>query len=89
MNLGLSARHRQHIDLGTWEFRRAPRERGRAQHWHEGRVSFREKVSIPGAPQAQFGKYYNQRRYHEALDNVAPNDVSYGCKSASDEVATI
>ena len=27
---------------------------------------------------AEFIEYYNQRRYHEGIGNVAPADVSYG-----------
>ncbi len=27
---------------------------------------------------ADFIEYYNQRRYHEGIGNVAPADVSYG-----------
>ena len=46
--------HRVQVDLnGVWEFRRDPDGTGRQNGWHAGGDTFNEKISIPGAPQAQ------------------------------------
>lgn len=56
---------RQQIDLnGPWGFRRDPDANGRAKGWHTGRGSFTDKISIPGAPQAQgMGKPTREQKH--------------------------
>jgi len=45
---------RPQIELnGEWELRRDPDGIGRERGWHEGKEDFPDKMTVPGAPQAQ------------------------------------
>ena len=64
-----------------------PQAIGKIEHLHrtlKDDVELVVSLSPDGlrAAIAQFVDYYNQRRYHEALDNVTPDDVYYGRKEA-------
>ncbi len=46
--------YRQSVSLdGVWEFRRDKEGIGKDRGWHEGKDSFKDTITIPGAPQAQ------------------------------------
>lgn len=56
---------------------------GKIERWHEtlkNRILL-ENYYLPGDLELQieiFVEYYNQRRYHESLSNLAPADVYFG-----------
>jgi putative transposase len=62
-----------------------PQTCGKIERFHR---SVKEKIKLnvydlPETLKAELGKFisfYNKRRYHEALDNVTPDDVWYGRK---------
>ena len=55
---------------GGWERCIAPRTPSSAARW---RSSCSSRAAV-----RDFVAYYNNERYHEALDNVTPSDVYYG-----------
>jgi len=60
-----------------------PQTQGKIERWHQtmkNRVLL-EHYYLPGDLERQIGAfvdYYNQRRYHESLNNVTPGDVYFG-----------
>lgn len=60
-----------------------PMTQGKIERWHlslKSRILL-ENYYLPGDLEravADFVDYYNHRRYHESLDNLAPADVYFG-----------
>jgi len=60
-----------------------PMTQGKIERWHRTmkNVIKLEDYYLPGELEraiAEFVDYYNNRRYHESLDNVTPADVYFG-----------
>ena len=60
-----------------------PQTQGKIERWHQtlkNRILL-ENYYLPGDLEAQidgFVDYYNNHRYHEAIDNLTPADVYFG-----------
>ena len=60
-----------------------PQTQGKIERWHQtlkNRILL-ENYYLPGHLEAQldgFVDYYNNHRYHEAIDNLTPADVYFG-----------
>jgi transposase InsO family protein len=60
-----------------------PQTQGKIERWHQtlkNRILL-ENYYLPGDLEAQIGRFvehYNQRRYHESLENLTPADVYFG-----------
>ena len=60
-----------------------PQTQGKIERWHQtlkNRILL-ENYFLPGDLEAQiatFVEHYNNRRYHESLDNLTPVDVYFG-----------
>jgi putative transposase len=60
-----------------------PMTQGKIERWHRSmknvvRLENCYSPSDLGAAIADFVEYYNNARYHEALDNLTPADVYFG-----------
>ena len=60
-----------------------PMTQGKIERWHRTmkNVIKLENYYLPGQLEraiAEFVDYYNNRRYHESLNNVTPADVYFG-----------
>jgi len=60
-----------------------PMTQGKIERWHRSlkNIILLENYFLPGELEARIGDFvpfYNNRRYHESLDNLTPADVYFG-----------
>ena len=60
-----------------------PQTQGKIERWHQTmkntvKLHNYESVSALEAEISSFVDYYNNKRYHESLDNMIPADVYFG-----------